>query len=318
MFRVLALSTLAFAVPAFAGQADPSDVAGVYDGVHPHWRDTVVIAADGTYRRGNGDPGRWAFDGRTLVLAWKNWGPEILYPNGPGKFVARSNGFTLTRQVEDFPGVAGVYRGVHPHWRDEVIFAADGTYRRGNGDPGRWRLEGKRLVLAWKNWGTEKLSRVDRRTFKNPASGFTLTRIDRRSPEKRKHRKLEPRRVKRRQPAPPPRDCGTGDDPGCAESRGGKHPIDRDELEGIMSALKATGNELVRKDQAIRMLEKSLITARQFGMVIALFNNELTRMDVVRALAGRMVDPRRSLRFASTFNNSLTAAEYTELVSKLR
>jgi|GEM_PF-4836612 len=51
-------------------------VTGTWQGAHPHWSDAVIINADGTYHRGNGDPGRWTFDGRTLVLNWTNWAPS--------------------------------------------------------------------------------------------------------------------------------------------------------------------------------------------------------------------------------------------------
>lgn len=77
--------------PAAAG------LVGVYEGVHPHWRDRVILSNDGTYRRATGDAGHWTFDGKTLVLGWDSWGPEYLEVRGPGHFVARSNGFTLRR-----------------------------------------------------------------------------------------------------------------------------------------------------------------------------------------------------------------------------
>ncbi len=73
-----------------------ADISGEYQGVHPHWRDRVTLRPDGSYARGNGDPGRWTFDGTTLVLAWKNWGPETLTKTGEGQYRAASNGFTLT------------------------------------------------------------------------------------------------------------------------------------------------------------------------------------------------------------------------------
>jgi hypothetical protein len=73
-------------------------IAGVYDGVHRHWRDAVHLSADGTFRRGNGDPGRYTFDGKTLVLRWNNWGPETLEMVAPGRFQCRGYLFTLNRR----------------------------------------------------------------------------------------------------------------------------------------------------------------------------------------------------------------------------
>lgn len=78
---------------------DPRAIPGTYTGAHPHWTDSVTFAADGTYARGNGDPGRWWIEDRTLVLAWTNWGPERLELQPDGTFRAASNGFTLARSA---------------------------------------------------------------------------------------------------------------------------------------------------------------------------------------------------------------------------
>ncbi len=100
---LLSLSVLAAPLAAAQPEYPPPRVVapaivrpGVYDGVHPDWRDSVVLRADGTYQRGNGDPGRWYVQGNTLVLAWQNWGPERLVAVGPGVYRAPTNGFTLT------------------------------------------------------------------------------------------------------------------------------------------------------------------------------------------------------------------------------
>lgn len=68
---------------------------GRYNARHPHWSGFVTLNADGTYARENGDPGTWTFDGTTLVLRWRNWGPETLTRQPDGSFRAASNGFTL-------------------------------------------------------------------------------------------------------------------------------------------------------------------------------------------------------------------------------
>ena len=166
---------------------DPSVVPGTYDGVHPHWRDSVTISPDGTYRRGNGDSGTWRIEGITLVLQWASWGPERLDRQADGSFRA-STGFTLVRRgivpprppTTQPPGfdpasVPGVYDGVHPHWSDTLTFSTDGTYARGNGDPGRWRIEGNTLVLEWARWGPERVERVADGVYRR-SDGFTITR----------------------------------------------------------------------------------------------------------------------------------------------
>jgi hypothetical protein len=150
-------------------------LAGTYDGVHVHWRDTVTLAADGTYARGNGDPGRWTFDGTTLVLAWKNWGPEPLVFKGPGSFAAADGHFQLTqRNRADATAIPGTYDGAHPHWKDSVTLRADGTYARGSGDPGVWIFDGKTLVLFWIHWGPEPVDLKASGHYVSPNGAFTL------------------------------------------------------------------------------------------------------------------------------------------------
>lgn len=55
----------------------------------------VTINADLTYARDNGDPGTWTFDGTTLVLNWRNRGPEPLVRQPDGTFRAATSTFTL-------------------------------------------------------------------------------------------------------------------------------------------------------------------------------------------------------------------------------
>lgn len=75
---------------------DATRIPGTYTGRHPHWSDSVTFAADGTYARGSGDPGRWWIEGTTLVLAWTHWGAERLELQPDGSFLS-STGFALTR-----------------------------------------------------------------------------------------------------------------------------------------------------------------------------------------------------------------------------
>ena len=165
--RRISLSAVLFiAIASAAGIASakpppPAPVpamAGDYDGVHRDWRDSVHLNPDGTYARGNGDPGHWTFDGHTLVLNWKNWGPEPVEFHGPGQFEAGDHHFKLTKRDQpDYSQIPGQYEGKHRDWKDVVNINADGTYARGNGDPGVWIYDGHTLVLYWKNWGPETL-----------------------------------------------------------------------------------------------------------------------------------------------------------------
>jgi hypothetical protein len=155
------------------GTAAPSPAAfipGTYRAQHPHWGGTVTLNADGTYARDNGDPGRWTFDGTTLVLNWTNWGPEPVVRATPSTYRATS-GFTLELIRPAF--VPGTYRAQHPHWGGTVTLNADGTYARDNGDPGTWTCDGTTLVLNWTKWRPETLTRVGTDTYRN-AGGFSL------------------------------------------------------------------------------------------------------------------------------------------------
>lgn len=185
--------------PAF----DPASVPGVYDGVHPHWRDTLTLSPDGTYARGNGDPGRWRIDGNELVLEWQNWGPERVERVGDGVYRRASDGFTITRRrggvvitpphppppAIDVSRVPGTYHAIHHRWRDTLVISRDGTYRRGSGERGRWRIEGNVLLLEWRGRGTSRLVWTSDGVFRSVGGQFTITR------------RPEPdRRVRRRHP----------------------------------------------------------------------------------------------------------------------
>lgn len=69
---------------------------------------------------------------------------------------------------------AGRYRASHPHWGGFVTINADRTYARDNGDPGTWTYDGTTLVLAWRNWAPESLTRQADGSFRAAANGFTL------------------------------------------------------------------------------------------------------------------------------------------------
>lgn len=301
--------------PRSGGSDKPESILGIYEATHPQWKSNLTLAADGTYRLANNESGTWVFDGATLLIRPRRGPSETLDYVSSGRFVASSNGFTLTRGLTS---IAGTYDGVHPHWRDTVVLAADGTYRRGNGDPGRWTYDGKTLVLAWQNWGPETLEPVSPGSFRARSNGFTLTA--RAAVAATPEPVVEAPPVQR--PALPnlrrPRDCGTGaDDAGCQELKDGKAPMDADEFNGMMKALSGIRNELTRRDMVFQLLDKTPVTAHQFGRVIGLFSNELNRLQVVRERADRMVDPKRALGFASTFRNGLNAKEYTKIISGL-
>jgi hypothetical protein len=125
-------------------------------------------------------------------------------------------------------------------------------------------------------------------------------------------------------PVPPPpapmesafRDCGTGRDPGCTMTRDGKYAMDGDVWNGFYQSLKSQPNEITREEMTEKMLKKNYLTAKQMGLLLDLFNNEITRLDVAKFSASHVVNPQHALGFSSKWNNSISAGEYTEMISE--
>lgn len=122
-------------------------------------------------------------------------------------------------------------------------------------------------------------------------------------------------------PAPAPvesafRDCGTGRDPGCTMTRDGKYAMDADVWNGFYQSLKSQPNEITREEMTEKMLKKNYLTAKQMGLLLDLFPNEITRLDVAKFSASHVVNPQHALGFSSKWDNSISAGEYTELISE--
>ncbi len=121
---------------------------------------------------------------------------------------------------------------------------------------------------------------------------------------------------------PPPaaaRDCGTGDDPGCTMSRGrGGWAMDRDSFNGFYNSLRATPSDLTKADMCRSVLAANYVTAKQLGMVLELFNSDLTRLDVAKLAAPHTVNPMHALGLSTKFRSSLIAADFTKLMSEQR
>jgi len=128
------------------------------------------------------------------------------------------------------------------------------------------------------------------------------------------------RHVRPSQPPPPSepmyRDCGTGRDPGCTMTRDGKYAMDADVWRGFYQSLKSQNNEITREEMTEKMLKKNYLTAAQLGLLLDLFNNEITRLDVAKFAASHVVNPQHALGFSTKWNNSISAGEYTDLISE--
>jgi hypothetical protein len=171
-------------------------LAGVYSAEHRYWNDSIIINADGTFKKAaDGDSGTWSFDGKKLILKWSKWAPEILEQKADGSFSSAIYRFKLTRSAAsasdtstadtlpaaDKPDakiakmIAGVYYAQHRDWTSTVTINANGTFKRdSNGDGGTWACtDGRTLVLKWYKSPPETLMK-SATGFYCPAYKFTL------------------------------------------------------------------------------------------------------------------------------------------------
>ncbi|RKH04054.1 DUF4476 domain-containing protein [Corallococcus carmarthensis] len=112
------------------------------------------------------------------------------------------------------------------------------------------------------------------------------------------------------------RDCGTRADEGCTMRRDGQFPMDATTWSGFYQSLKSERNEIVRQEKAEKMLTRVYLTAAQFGMVLDLFNNEITRLEVAKVAAPHVVNPQHALGFSSKWRNSISGSEYTDIITQ--
>jgi hypothetical protein len=122
-------------------------------------------------------------------------------------------------------------------------------------------------------------------------------------------------------PTPPPsapafRDCGTGSDAGCTMSRDGKYAMDAETWKGFYQSLKSQPNEITRQEMTEKMLKRNYLTASQLGLLLDLFRNEISRLEVAKTAAPHVVNPQHALGFSSKWQNSISAGEYTDLISE--
>jgi hypothetical protein len=51
-------------------------------------------------------------------------------------------------------------------------------------------------------------------------------------------------------------------------------------------------------------------------MLLDLFQNEISRLEVAKVAAAHVVNPQHALGFSSKWQNSISAGEYTDLISE--
>jgi hypothetical protein len=126
------------------------------------------------------------------------------------------------------------------------------------------------------------------------------------------------------QPPPPGygqpamRDCGTGNDPGCAMLRNGRGAMDGATFQGVLASLRNTPNELTRADIAFSALDANNVTALQLGALMDLFQNDFTLLDVAKRAAPHVVNPQAAIGWSTKFRNSLIGRDYVEVMARQR
>lgn len=114
------------------------------------------------------------------------------------------------------------------------------------------------------------------------------------------------------------RDCGTGNDPGCNQNRGGVLPMDRGTFQGLMASLQNTPSEISREQMVGNVLVNNGITAMQLGQVLDQFRSEVSKMNVARKAAPRTSDPGNAIGHSVKFRSSINQTEYVKLMSAQR
>ena len=122
-------------------------------------------------------------------------------------------------------------------------------------------------------------------------------------------------------PPPPPgmatRDCGTGpQDPGCTMRRNGMWAMDAMAWAGFYNSIRSTPNELTKQANVQSALQNQALTAAQLGLLMDLFNNELTRLDVAKFAATRVVNPMHAIGLSTKFRNRILAQDYVTVMGR--
>lgn len=138
------------------------------------WSGGIVIRADAVIYTSDGTRGTWTRSSRAIAVEWESGASEVWTWREDGTGIDRSGGAVALRRGSDL--VIGVFQGTHRRWSDTVALAAGGTFRRGNGDAGRWSFDGRTLILGWKSGGPEALNLQLDGTFSSQDGGFRLVR----------------------------------------------------------------------------------------------------------------------------------------------
>lgn len=67
---------------------------------------------------------------------------------------------------------------------------------------------------------------------------------------------------------------------------------------------------------ATAALKRRRITAAQLGVVMDQFTSDLTKLDVVKAVASNVVNPEHAIGHSTKFSSPLSSGEYVELMNQ--
>lgn len=207
-------------------------------------------------------------------------------------------------------------------WSDgtRIAIRADGTFLTPNDGGGSWRIRGRdRFIVRWGDGPVDEVRlSSDRSMLEGVRShGRGRARIWARRfvvPVVVPVQTPEPR-VVTVQPAAP-RDCGTGADPGCQESRDGIFALDGVAFEGLLATLASTSSEISKRNMIISATRSSGLTAAQLIRLLGLFRSEVTKLQVVRGVVARVIDPQRALGYGAQMRSNINRERLVRLLSE--
>jgi len=107
----------------------------------------------------------------------------------------------------------------------------------------------------------------------------------------------------------PPIACWAPKDPGCEMERDGNRPLDATAFAELTAALDREMNELTREDICKQSFASTYLTVAQLAHVLGKLRNELTMLEVVKAAASHVVNPKAAAELRARFRNSITASD---------
>ena len=129
----------------------------------------------------------------------------------------------------------------------------------------------------------------------------------------------------RRPRGPDPRLCWNFDpanpdsmDPGCANTKDGQPPMNRMAYQGLLAAAGGAHGDLELLEVVKRTVAAQPITTTQMAILLDKVASDLIRLDVVKACAPHLVDPRNATGIPAKFRNSLVGADAATVLSGAR